>query len=64
MEKLQLYYMLKTILEKAGKKGWLSWNNCKLYRKMKKLNTERTTPESLELQKLFREMVDKGVNIV
>jgi UDP-N-acetylmuramoyl-L-alanyl-D-glutamate--2,6-diaminopimelate ligase len=52
-------FMLKTILEKAGKKVGLVGTIAN-YIGSEKLDTERTTPESFELQKLFHEMVIKG----
>lgn len=52
-------FMLKTILEKEGKKVGLVGTIAN-YIGNEKLHTERTTPESFELQKLFAEMVDKG----
>ena len=52
-------FMLKTILEKEGKKVGLVGTIAN-YIGDEKLTTERTTPESFELQKLFSEMVDKG----
>lgn len=52
-------FMLKTILEKEGKKVGLVGTIAN-YIGNKKLHTERTTPESFELQKLFAEMVDEG----
>ena len=52
-------FMLKTILEEEGKKVGLVGTIAN-YIGNEKLHTERTTPESFELQKLFAEMVDKG----
>ena len=52
-------YILKSILEKSGKKVGLIGTVAN-YIGEKKIEAERTTPESLELQKLFREMVDVG----
>lgn len=52
-------YILKSILEKAGKKVGLVGTVAN-YIGDKKIKSERTTPESLELQKLFRDMVDHG----
>jgi len=51
--------MIKTILEEEGKKVGLIGTIANYIGK-ESLETERTTPESLELQKLFKEMVDKG----
>ncbi|MGN0145159.1 MAG: Mur ligase family protein, partial [Clostridium sp.] len=53
-------FMIKDILEKAHKKVGLIGTIAN-YICGEKIHTERTTPESLELQKLFAEMVDKGV---
>ena len=52
-------FMLKTILEKSGKKVGLVGTIAN-YIGNEKLHTERTTPESFELQKLFAQMVNKG----
>lgn len=52
-------FMLKAILEEEGKKVGLVGTIAN-YIGNEKLHTERTTPESFELQKLFAEMVDKG----
>ena len=56
-------YMIKSILEKAGKKVGLIGTIAN-YIGEKELPTERTTPESLDLQKLFRQMADEHVDIV
>lgn len=53
-------FMIKSILESAGKKVGLIGTIAN-YIGDEKLHTERTTPESLELQELFGEMIDKGV---
>lgn len=50
-------YLLKSILEKAGKKVGLVGTIAN-YIGNTELKSERTTPESLELQKLFKDMVD------
>ncbi|MBU5456199.1 UDP-N-acetylmuramoyl-L-alanyl-D-glutamate--2,6-diaminopimelate ligase [Caproiciproducens sp. MSJ-32] len=52
-------YLLKSILEKAGKKVGLIGTIAN-YIGDKKLESDHTTPESLELQKLFRDMVEDG----
>jgi len=52
-------FMIKNILEKEGKKVGLVGTIAN-YIGNEKLDTERTTPESFELQKLFSEMVAKG----
>jgi UDP-N-acetylmuramoyl-L-alanyl-D-glutamate--2,6-diaminopimelate ligase len=53
-------YMMKAILEEAGYKVGLIGTILN-YVAGEKLHTERTTPESLELQRLFAYMVEKGV---
>lgn len=53
-------FMMKSILEAAGYKVGIVGTIAN-YIGSKKLHTERTTPESLELQKLFKDMVDDGV---
>lgn len=53
-------FMLKSILEEAGYKVGLIGTIAN-YIGEKKLHTSRTTPESLELHKLFSEMVSEGV---
>ncbi|WP_291653678.1 UDP-N-acetylmuramoyl-L-alanyl-D-glutamate--2,6-diaminopimelate ligase [Clostridium sp.] len=50
-------YLLKSMLEKAGKKVGLVGTIAN-YIGETKLKSERTTPESLELQKLFKDMVE------
>lgn len=52
-------YILKTILEKANKKVGLIGTVAN-YIGSRVIEAERTTPESLELQKLFKEMLDEG----
>ena len=52
-------FMIKTILEEAGIKAGLIGTIANFIGS-EKLHTERTTPESLELQELFYEMVEKG----
>lgn len=57
-------YMIKEILEKAGKKVGLI-GTIAVYINGKKIkDSDRTTPESLELQQLFSKMVDEGVEYV
>lgn len=56
-------YMLKAILEQANKKVGLIGTNQNMIGK-EVIHTERTTPESLELQQLFYEMAKKGVDAV
>ncbi|MGL4569732.1 MAG: UDP-N-acetylmuramoyl-L-alanyl-D-glutamate--2,6-diaminopimelate ligase [Clostridium sp.] len=53
-------FMIKNILENCGEKVGLIGTIAN-YIGNEKLETERTTPESLELQELFRNMLDKGV---
>lgn len=56
-------YMIKEILEKAGKKvGLIGTIETEIAGKKIK-NNDRTTPESLELQKLLDNMVKAGVEI-
>ena len=52
-------FMIKTILEAEGHKVGLIGTIAN-YIGNQKLETERTTPESLELQELFNDMVNKG----
>lgn len=54
-------YILKSILEEAGYKVGLIGTIANYIGK-DRYEAERTTPESLELQKLFNEMVDKKVD--
>lgn len=53
-------FMIKDILEASSKKVGLIGTIAN-YIGSEKIKTERTTPESLELQELFNEMVNKGV---
>lgn len=52
-------YILKSILEKSGEKVGLIGTIAN-YIGQEKIESSHTTPESLELQKLFKSMVDKG----
>lgn len=52
-------YLIKHILESRGAKVGLIGTNCNMIGG-EELPTERTTPESYELHKLFREMLDAG----
>ena len=52
-------YLLKTILESGGAKVGLIGTNQNMIGD-RVLDTERTTPESNELQELFRQMLDEG----
>lgn len=54
-------YMIKSILEEAGYKVGLIGTIAN-YIGDKKIKTERTTPESLELQKLFSDMAKEKVD--
>lgn len=56
-------YMIKSILEKAGKKVGLIGTIANFIGD-KEIPTERTTPESCDLQRLFREMADAKVDVV
>lgn len=54
-------FMIKSILEAAGYKVGLVGTIAN-YIGNKKLHSDRTTPESLDLQKLFKDMADNGVD--
>ena len=54
-------FMIKEILEKAGKKVGLVGTIATYINGKKIQDSDRTTPESLELQKILNEMVQKGV---
>ena len=56
-------FMIKEILEKAGKKVGLIGTIATYINGKKIKDSDRTTPESLELQSLFRQMVDEGVEV-
>ncbi len=57
-------FMIKEILEKAGKKVGLIGTIC-IYINGKKIkDSDRTTPESLELQQIFAKMVEENVEVV
>lgn len=53
-------FMIKSILEEAGYKVGLL-GTISNYIGDKRIPTERTTPESLEMHKLFKDMVEEGV---
>ncbi len=53
-------YLIKTILDRLGYKTGVVGTIGNMIGD-KKIHTERTTPESLELQELFSEMADDGV---
>ena len=57
-------FMIKEILEKAGKKVGLIGTVAVYINGEKQADSERTTPESIELQKIFAQMVEQGVEYV
>mgnify|MGYP001623890741 CR=1 FL=1 len=57
-------FMIKEILEKAGKKVGLIGTIATYINGKKLKDSDRTTPESLELQQIFAEMVKEGVEVV
>lgn len=57
-------FMIKEILEKAGKKVGLIGTIATYINGKRIKDSDRTTPESSELQKLFSEMVEQGVEVV
>ena len=57
-------FMIKEILEKAGKKVGLIGTIATYINGKKLKDSDRTTPESLELQQLFSQMVKEGVEVV
>ena len=57
-------FMIKEILEKAGKKVGLVGTIATYINGKKIKDSDRTTPESLELQKIFSDMVNAGVEVV
>ncbi len=57
-------FMIKEILEKAGKKVGLIGTIATYINGKKIKDSDRTTPESLELQQLFSQMVAEGVEAV
>lgn len=54
-------FMIKAILEEQGHKVGLTGTIANFIGHSK-IHTDRTTPESLELQELFKQMVDAGVD--
>ena len=56
-------FMIKSILEKAGRKVGLIGTIANMIGK-EEVEASRTTPESVDLQKLFREMADKECDVV
>jgi UDP-N-acetylmuramoyl-L-alanyl-D-glutamate--2,6-diaminopimelate ligase len=61
--KTTVTYILKDILEQAGNRVGLIGTIAHMIGD-KKVVSERTTPESLDLQKLFRKMADQDVDII
>ncbi len=57
-------FMIKEMLEKAGKKVGLIGTIATYINGKKLKDSDRTTPESLELQQLFSKMVKEGVEVV
>ena len=57
-------FMIKEILEKAGKKVGLIGTVATYINGERQGDSDRTTPESLELQKTFAYMVEQGVQYV
>ena len=57
-------FMIKEILEKAGKKVGLIGTIAIYINGKKMADSDRTTPESLELQKIFSQMVEEKVEYV
>ena len=57
-------FMIKEILEKEGKKVGLVGTIATYINGKKIKDSDRTTPESLELQQLFSQMVEAGVEAV
>lgn len=57
-------FMIKEILEKAGKKVGLIGTIATYINGKKLKDSDRTTPESSELQQLFSQMVKEGVEVV
>lgn len=57
-------FMIKEILEKAGKKVGLIGTIATYINGKKIKESDRTTPESLELQQTFKQMLDEGVEVV
>lgn len=57
-------FMIKELLEKAGKKVGLIGTIATYINDKKIKDSDRTTPESLELQRTFKEMLDEGVEVV
>jgi UDP-N-acetylmuramoyl-L-alanyl-D-glutamate--2,6-diaminopimelate ligase len=56
-------YMIRDILKSAGKKVGMIGTICTTYNNVY-IDSDRTSPESLELHKLFKDMVDSGIEYV
>ena len=61
--KTTVTYLIKAILEEAGKKTGLIGTITNMIGN-KKIPAERTTPESLDLHRLFKEMKDEGTDVI
>ena len=61
--KTTVTYLVKSILEEAGKKVGLIGTITNMIGN-RKIHTERTTPESMDLQRLFSEMKTEGVDSI
>lgn len=57
-------FMIKEILERSGKKVGLIGTIATYINGKRIKDSDRTTPESLELQQIFKQMVDSGVEVV
>ena len=57
-------FMIKEILQRAGKKVGLIGTIATYINDKKIKDSDRTTPESLELQQTFKMMLDEGVEVV
>lgn len=57
-------FMIKEILEKSGKKVGLIGTIATYINGKKLKDSDRTTPDSLELQQIFSQMVEAGVEVV
>ena len=57
-------FMIKEILEKAGKKVGLMGTIATYINGKRIGDSDRTTPESIEIQKMFNKMVEEGVEYV
>ena len=57
-------FMIKEILERAGKKVGLLGTIATYINGRRLSDSDRTTPESIEIQKMFKKMLDEGVEYV